>query len=294
MRSVVTSTGPSAQRTGERFGFATCGTDASEAFADEAVDLVFVTTQHDTHAALAEQALRANKAVWLEKPVGLDLEEIDAVARAAEDTSGLLMVGFNRRFSSHARAIREAFARRSSPASIHYAISAGAAPAGTWLMDPKVGGGRIVGEVCHFVDLCTYLIGAVPIEVSGHSISSDRAVDDSTTAVLRFADGSIASLSYLANSSTELPKERFEMHAEGRSALCDNYRVTQLPGGESVKGVNQDKGQRTALQETLAAVRGGQGSPIPLGEIVGVSRATAAIVEAIDLGRPVQVSPWTG
>lgn len=294
LESVVTSTGPSAMRTAERFGFAEAGTSVPEVLASDAVDLVFVTTQHDTHAAHAIAALEAGRSVWLEKPVGLSNEEVDAVAAAAEASEGFLTVGYNRRFSSHARAIRESFAKRSGPAAIHYVVAAGAMPVGTWITDPAVGGGRIVGEACHFVDLCTYLVGAAPTEVSAHAASRDRAVDDSTVSTLRFPDGSVASLSYLANASPELPKERFELHADGRSARCDNYRTTELPDGKRVKGVNQDKGQQTAVEETLAALRSGAASPIPLAEIVAVSRATQAIVDALEQGRPVSVAPWTG
>jgi len=277
LRSVVTSTGPSAQRTGERFGFATCGTDASEVFADDSVDLVFITTQHDTHAALAEQALRAGKSVWLEKPVGLTMEEVDSVARAAEETNGFLMVGYNRRFSSHARAVREAFAGRSGPMAIQYVVAAGATPGGTWLTDPKVGGGRVVGEVCHFVDLCTYLVGALPSGVQANVFGRNPETDDSALVVMRYPDGSTASIWYLANASDELPKERWEVHADGRSALCDNFRVTTLPGGKQLKGLNQDKGQATAIRETLAALREGRRSPIGLDEICSPSAVTLSI-----------------
>ena len=278
MQSVVTSTGPSAQRTGERFGFATCGTDASEVFADDAVDLVFVTTQHDTHATLAEQALRADKAVWLEKPVGLTMEEVDATLRAAEENDGFLMVGYNRRFSSHARAVREAFAKRSGPMAIQYVVAAGATPGGTWLTDPKVGGGRVIGEVCHFVDLCTYLVGAPPTGATANALGRDPETDDSTVIVVRYADGSTASISYLANASTELPKERWEVHADGKSAICDNFRVTTLPGGKQLKGLNQDKGQATAIAATWAAIREGEPSPITLDEIRSTSTITISLV----------------
>lgn len=278
MRSVVTSTGPSAQRTAERFDFTRCGTDAGEIFADADVDLVFVTTQHDTHAALAEQALRANKAVWLEKPVGLSMEEVDAVVGAVEETDGFLMVGYNRRFSAHARAVREAFAKRSGPMAIQYVVAAGSTPGGTWLTDPKVGGGRVIGEVCHFVDLCTYLVGQLPTGAQANVLGRDPETDDSIVVLIGYPDGSTASISYLANASSELPKERWEAHADGKSALCDNFRVTTLPGGKQLKGLNQDKGQATAIRETLAALRRREASPIGLDEIRSTSEITISLV----------------
>ena len=288
-RSIVTSTGPSARRTAERFGFEACGTDPGAVFGDEAVDLVFVATRHDTHAALAESALRAGKAVWLEQPVGLSRDEVDAVARAAVDTDGFLMVGYNRRFSPHARAVREAFARRAGPMAIQYVVSAGPAPAGTWLTDPKIGGGRIVGEACHFIDLCTYLVGQAPSAVQAQALGRDPETDDSTMLLLAFPDGSTAHVAYLANASTELSKERWEVHADGRSALCDNFRVTTLPGGRKVRGVNQDKGQKGALESCRRALAEGLGSPIALDEIVATSIASIATLESVARGERVAV-----
>ena len=287
-RTIVTSTGPSAQRTAERFGFAACGTDPAEVFADDSVDLVFITTRHDSHASLAEAALRAGKAVWLEKPVGLTMEEVESVARAVEETDGFLMVGYNRRFSSHARAVREAFANRAGPMAIQYVISAGPTPGGTWLTDPKVGGGRIIGEACHFVDLCTYLVGQLPNGVQARALGRDPETDDSTMALLSYPDGSTASISYLANASTELPKERWEVHADGKSAVCDNFRVTTLPGGKKVKGVNQDKGQERAVGEMVRALAASGASPMVVADLVGVSRATAGIGETERSREPIR------
>ena len=276
-RTIVTSTGPSAQRTAARFGFAACGTDPAEVFADDSVDLVFITTRHDSHASLAEAALRAGKAVWLEKPVGLTMEEVESVARAVEETDGFLMVGYNRRFSSHARAVREAFANRAGPMAIQYVISAGPTPGGTWLTDPKVGGGRIIGEACHFVDLCTYLVGQLPSGVQARALGRDPETDDSVMALLSYPDGSTASISYLANASTELPKERWEVHADGKSAVCDNFRVTTLPGGKKIKGVNQDKGQERAVGEMLGRLRDGRESPIAPRTVVSTAQAIESV-----------------
>jgi predicted dehydrogenase len=276
-RIVVTSTGPSAQRTAARFGFDACGTDPNDVLTDDAVDLVFIATRHDTHAPLAEAALRAGKAVWLEKPVGLTREEVESVARAAEETDGLLMVGYNRRFSAHARAVREAFVTRAGPMAIQYVVAAGPAPGGTWLTDPKVGGGRVVGEVCHFVDLCTYLVGQLPSGVESRALGRDPETDDSMMALLSYPDGSTASISYLANASADLPKERWEVHADGRSAICDNFRSTTLPGGRKVRGVNQDKGQAAAIEATLDAIRNGTRPALSLDEIVSTSSITLTI-----------------
>jgi predicted dehydrogenase/threonine dehydrogenase-like Zn-dependent dehydrogenase len=286
-RSIVTATGPSARRSAEKFGFASCGTDPYEAFGDPSVDLVFVATQHDSHAPLAEAALRARKAVWLEKPAALHEAQLDALARAVRETGGFLTVGYNRRFSSHARAIRAAFAARGGPMAIQYTVAAGPAPGGTWLVDPAVGGGRIVGEACHMVDLCGYLVGALPTSVFARALGRDPEVDDSTLLVLGFADGSTATIAYLANASTDLPKERFEVSADGRTAACENFRETRLPGGQRHKTLNQDKGQTEAVEVVIEAVRTGAPAPFTLDELLATSRATLRAAESAASGRAI-------
>jgi predicted dehydrogenase len=272
--SIVTATGPSALRTSEKFDFASCGTDPAEVFDNEAVDLVFIATQHDSHAALARDALRAGKAVWLEKPVGLDTASVRALVATARETQGFLSVGYNRRFSPHAKRVREAFAKRREPMALQYTIAAGPPPAGSWITDPKTGGGRIVGECCHFVDLCIYLVGELPTSVYARALGRDPGRDDSMVATIRFADDSIATLQYLANASSELPKERFEVSAEGVTAICDNFRSTRVLGQRPLKTMNQNKGQREAVLEVLEACRSGAGSPFGLEELAANSEAT--------------------
>ena len=289
--ALVTSTGPSARRTAEKFGFATCGTDAEAALADPQVDLVFVATRHDSHAELAARALRAGKAVWLEKPVGLTPEAVDEVVSAARETGGFLTLGYNRRFSRHARAVREAFAERRGPLAIRYTVAAGAPPAGTWITDPEVGGGRIVGEACHFVDLCCYLIGAPPTTVYARGLGRDPGVDDSLVALLGFADGSTATVEYLARASSELPKERFEVSGDGRTARCENYRETRLGGRKRLRTVNQDKGQATAVAEVVDALRAGRPSPFTPEEIAAVSHACFAMLASAASGQAVRLEP---
>lgn len=285
---LVAATGPSARATAEKFGFAACGTDPDEALADPDVRLVFIATRHDSHAQLAARALRAGKAVWLEKPPALDEEQLAELERAAHETGGFLTVGYNRRFSAHARAIRDAFAKRQGPLALHYLVAAGPTPRGTWLTDPKEGGGRIVGEVCHFVDLCTYLTGALPERAFARLLGGDAELDDSLAAQLVFADGSVAQIQYLAHASTTLPKERFEASADGRTATCENFRRTLFAGrSRAFRTVNQDKGQATAVREVAAAVRQDHPAPIPLEEITAVSRATFALLESARTGQEV-------
>ena len=281
-RTLVTATGASARRTAERFGFTSCGTEPTAVFDDPAVDLVFVATRHDSHAELASAALRRGKAVWLEKPVGLTPEQVEEVVEAARESGSFLTVGYNRRFSAHTRALRGAFAKREGPIAIHYAVAAGPPPAGSWITDPEVGGGRILGEVCHFVDLCTHLVGKPPATVYARALGRDLERDDSIVATLGYPDGSVASIEYLSRSDPGLPKERIEISGDGCTARSENFRVTTLGGGKTLKTLNQDKGQEASVAATLAAVRSGADSPIPLDEIAGVSAATFSIRRSLE------------
>ena len=212
-RWLIAATGASARASAERFAFESCGTVSDAALSDPNVDLVVVATRHDSHAAFAAAALRAGKAVWLEKPVALNEDDLALLEAAARETGGFLSVGYNRRFSSHARAIRAHFAQRAAPLSIHYSIAAGPPPRGTWITDPAIGGGRVIGEVGHFADLCSYLVGKPPSSVFARALGRDPQSDDSIAALLSFPDGSVATIDYLANADPSLPKERFEVPA---------------------------------------------------------------------------------
>jgi len=285
---IVTTTGPSAKRTAEKFGYENCGTDPEAAFSNADVDMVFIATQHDSHAHLAERAMRSGKAVWLEKPAGLNDEQVESLINTARDTGAFLALGYNRRFSSHARAIRDAFRDRSGPLAIHYTVAPGPTPIGSWLTDPAVGGGRVIGEVCHFVDLCAFLAGAPPVRVFARALGDNPETDDSIVALLGFADGSTATIEYLANASGELSKERFEVSSDGRTARCDGFRSTTISGQKKgVKTVNQDKGQATAVAEILTAVKRGERSPFGFVDLLGVSRSTFAMLESARSGREI-------
>ncbi len=289
---LVTATGPSGVASAKRFGFAACGTNPTAALTDPTVDLVFVATRHDSHASLACQALREGKAVWLEKPVGLSPEEVDQVLRAAAETEGFLTVGYNRRFSSHARAVRDAFADRQGPLAIHYVVAAGPPPTGSWIVDPAVGGGRIVGELCHFIDLCSFWVGSPPRSVYARALGREPERDDSTVVMLHFPDGSTATTEYLAGASRELPKERFEISGGGRTAQGENFHITRLPNGRRIRTVKPDKGQSTAVAEVVAAVRAGGPAPFTLAELAAVSRATFAVQRSLETGRAEEITPW--
>jgi polar amino acid transport system substrate-binding protein len=289
--TLVTATGASARRTAEKFGFSGCGTNPEAVFKDPNVNLVFIATRHDTHVPLALEAIDENKAVWVEKPVALSLEDLEVVAKKIAERDAFFAVGYNRRFSSHAREIRSFFESRSGPLSIHYTVAAGAPPRETWSMDPEEGGGRVIGETCHFVDLINYLVGQLCSSVYARFLSNDTEVDDSILAVLTYPDGSTCTLEYLAHTDPKLPKERFELSADGKTASCANFRTTELSGRRNFRSLGQDKGQATEIREVVEAVQQGQPSPFTLEEIANVSRVTFAMLESAATGTPVKIQP---
>jgi predicted dehydrogenase/threonine dehydrogenase-like Zn-dependent dehydrogenase len=287
--TLVTATGASARRTAEKFGFSGCGTNPEAVFKDPNVGLVFIATRHDTHVPLALRAMEEGKAVWLEKPVALSLEDLEVVARNVRSRDAFLAVGYNRRFSPHARRIHDFFQGRKGPVSIHYNVAAGPPPRESWSMDPVEGGGRAIGEMCHFVDLANYLTGQLCSSVYARFTTADASLDDSMIAVLSYPDGSTCTLEYVAHADPRLPKERFEVSAEGKTARCSNFRATELSGQRRFRSLSQDKGQATEIREVIEAVQRGEPSPFRLDEIVNVSRVTFAMLESAASGVPVDV-----
>lgn len=273
LSAVVTASGLSGVGSAESFGFAKAATDAAEVLEDDSISTVFIATRHDIHADLAVRALEAGKHVFVEKPLALTHDELDRVMAAARSSGGLLTVGFNRRF---APMVVEARKLLQGPAQIVYRINAGPLPADSWLTGAQ-GGGRIAGEVCHFVDTLSALAGADPIAWHG---LTDPATPDSIAASLRFADGTIGSILYSTTGDPSLPKERIEALANGVAFIIDDFsELTIHQGGKSKRRrASQDKGQRALVAAFLAARRGGE-PPIPLATLEAVSRATIDLAQ---------------
>ena len=295
LAGVCTARGATARDAAHRFRCPVATTDPARLLGDAGVDAVLVATPHSSHAALAAAALRAGKHVFVEKPLCLSGAELDEVERALEDAreagyAPCLMVGFNRRFSPHARALRGAFAERAAPMVVNYRVSAGAAPAGSWLADPAEGG-RIIGEACHFVDFCGALVGSPPVEVTAHSAGSggSGAAAQSAVLAIRYADGSLAAIQYITAGSPRLPKERCEVFADDRTAVLDDFRVTRFHGGgRSVRG-RQDKGFAEELRAFCDACRGGPW-PISWTGMAATHRVCFAAARSIETGRAVRLA----
>ena len=279
LTAVVTKTGLSATHSADKFGFATAATDVAAALDDPATGAVFIATRHDSHASLAARALTAGKHVFCEKPLALDSASLEAAVAAARSAPGILTVGFNRRFAPLLKQAKAALAPRSGPLMMLYRVNAGAIPGDSWVQRDE-GGGRILGEVCHFVDSLTYLCGALPVDVQAAAAQGHA---DAVSVALRFADGSVGTIVYSSLGDPSLPKEYLEAFAAGRAVTLDDFNSLTIHAGGKAKTVKaaQDKGQTALVAAFLAAARGEAEAPIPLDEIEAVSRATLAIEEAL-------------
>lgn len=276
LATVVTATGISAHGAAETFGFRRAATDPAEAIDDPAVSTVIIATRHDTHADLVVRALRAGKNVFVEKPLALTEADLQTVAEAAADSPGLLMVGFNRRFSPMVAEAREAIGSRAGPIAMTYRINAGHVPPESWLHGPE-GGGRIIGEVCHFVDTLAAIAGSPPTLVGS---ASPDGIADSLSAVLRFADGSTGTILYSSQGDPAVPKERIEVFANGCVIEIDDFSTIRISRGgrTKVRKARQDKGQVAMMQAFAKAMAGEAPAPIPLDDLLATTRVTFQMV----------------
>ncbi|HYP53404.1 MAG TPA: Gfo/Idh/MocA family oxidoreductase, partial [Pyrinomonadaceae bacterium] len=295
-RSIATASGVSARDVGEKYGFARFVSGADEVLEDADVNLLVVATRHDSHAELARRALERGLHVFVEKPLALNDEELDGVLSAAAESEGRLMVGFNRRFAPLARAAKEFFEDRRAPLSISYRVNAGRVPRTSWVQDPREGGGRVVGEVCHFIDLMQFLTGSFVTRVYAEQVASDDAeivAEDSVFVTLRFADGSNGSIAYLAEGDRALPKERVEIFGGGRTFVLDDFRAaaTYRDGRERKTAARgQDKGQAEEVSAACAVVLEGRPAPVTLAELAATTRATFRILDSLRTGEAKEVN----
>jgi polar amino acid transport system substrate-binding protein len=293
--SIATASGVTAVDAAKKFGFVQAVSGAEEIIADAGINLVVIGTHHDLHAELATRALASGKHVFVEKPLALNGEELAEVIGAAAFSEGQLMVGFNRRFSPLAIKAQEFFSNRRAPLSILYRVNAGQVSTQDWTQDAVEGGGRIIGEVCHFVDLMQFWTGSVPVSVFAQAIAANRVDvtnEDSVFITLRFADGSNGCVAYLAEGDKALAKERVEIFGEGKTFVLDDFRGASLyhDGRETkTRAGAQDKGQAAQVRAVCEAVLKGGAAPIELKSLVATTRATFAIRESLRTGQPVGV-----
>ena len=295
LSTLVTERGASAEHGQGTFGFANADTDPAAVMQDSAVNAVVVATRHDSHADLAARALAAGKSVWVEKPLALTFEQLNAVIEARNgqaDTGGaFFMIGFNRRFAPATERLRDALQRHAGPKVISIRVNAGAIPAEHWVHDLESGGGRLVGEACHFIDLARALVGAAITRIDAQAAANTDGAADDAAISLSFADGSLANIVYTARGDASSGKERIEAHAGGATYLIDDFRALTVSGDAGTKPWKgaQDKGFDTALTAFTQAVAKGGPAPVDEAELVETSAATLAVLESLRVGSPVEL-----
>jgi predicted dehydrogenase/threonine dehydrogenase-like Zn-dependent dehydrogenase len=281
--AVMTNSGTTSKRVSERFGFRFCTSEPRDIFENDGINTVFVATRHDSHARYVTQALRAGKHVFVEKPLCLTPEELAEIEDLYRTTAGRhLMIGFNRRFAPHALELKKHLGQ--GPISMLYRINAGSIPPDHWIQDKGLGGGRILGEACHFIDFCTYLCGALPRSVHAAALPDPHGLHDTVSVNLEFADGSIAAVCYFANGSTELPKEYVEVYDAGLTGILRDFKELEIHStGKShrKKSFIQDKGQARMVREFIRTVDVGGLPLISAAEIFAVARATFSVQESL-------------
>ena len=287
LRIVASNGGFSGVNAGKKFGFSKTTTDEKTLFEDGETETIVIATRHNTHAEFVLEALRAGKNVFVEKPLCLNLEELSKIKSEVEEPSGLkplvLMVGFNRRFAPQIKKIKELIDDITVAKSFIMTVNAGSLPLDHWTQDTAVGGGRIVGEACHFIDLLRFLAGSSISEHSCHAMASESG--DTVTIQLGFRDGSVGSIHYFANGNNAFPKERLEVFADGGILQLDNFTKLSGFGWPKFAKMNlrrQDKGQENCVKSFLDALKKGQTSPIPIEEVFEVSRVTIELSESLN------------
>ncbi|MFQ5803848.1 MAG: Gfo/Idh/MocA family oxidoreductase [Candidatus Methylomirabilales bacterium] len=296
LAGVATASGSSAYHVARTFGFDYATADPQEILGDANIDCVIIATRHDSHARLVGAALRAGKDVFVEKPLALSVAEILDVAEAWRDNEVRLMVGFNRRHSSHTAALRGFLASVGGPILLHCRVNAGNVPARSWVNDPLLGGDRVRGEVCHFVDLAHYLLDDYALAAEAVGLPPKRADDpvEDLAAVLLFPDGSVANVVYTARGHRALARERIEVFREGRAAVIDNFRATRFYGlgaPRTYRTWRLDRGYRGELSVWFDALRKGRQAPVSFATYAASTLATLAVAEALVSRRRVDLDP---
>jgi predicted dehydrogenase len=273
----ATTTPLSAANAQKKFGFARVSTDARRMLEDPGVDAVMIFTPHGSHAALVESALRAGKAVFVEKPLAISVEGLGSVLRAVEESGNdRLMVGFNRRFAPLLIRLRAAMGESGAPQFLQYRVNAGPTPAEGWYGDRARHGGRFVGEGCHFVDAAAWWLGARPVAVAARSVGNDP---DDMAVVVEYDNGAVATISYMTRGDPRYPKELLEVASHGMSAKLDNFvsaEIWRKGARRRFRAFIADKGQSAEMDAFVKAARSGAPMPIPLESLVETTAVTLA------------------
>jgi predicted dehydrogenase/threonine dehydrogenase-like Zn-dependent dehydrogenase len=289
LKGVLTSTGTTSKRVAERFNFEFCTADENDILKNSEINTVFIATRHDSHAEYLIKSLKANKNVFVEKPLCIKATELEEIINTKrENENAQILVGFNRRFSSLSELLKKHIGN--GPMSMIYRINAGKIAADSWIQDIETGGGRIIGEACHFVDYLTWLNGSLPVRVFATSLPDPENNNDTVNINLTFSNGSTGIVAYYANGPKSLPKEYIEVFNAGAAGVLSNFKELKVFGKVKMKKklFNQDKGQKQMVEKFIQGLKDGQ-SLIPFDEIVTVTKACFAVIESLKTGLPVNL-----
>ena len=296
--SLASARGLSAQAIGKKYNFQRAESDFEALLQADDINTLAILTRHHLHAEQVIAALNAGKHVFCEKPLALNRDELDDVARALGKSGQLLMVGFNRRFAPLALKLKRFLEPINQPLMMTCRVNAGLLPPEHWQHDPQLGGGRLIGEACHFIDFLTYLSGETPIRVSAQALPDSGIYhEDNFSLTLEFPDGSLGQIVYVANGDRALSKERIEVFGGGRAAVLDDFRRLELISGGRRRvhrsWLRQDKGHRAEWQSFVHSIRSGDPAPIPFDQIFAVTAASFAALDSMRANQPVDVGSFT-
>jgi len=291
--TVVTRNGMNAKNVAQKFGFNKASSDPSDILENETINTVFIATQHDTHARYVMDCLKKGKKVFVEKPLALSTEELDSVAKVYNSSeSPALLVGFNRRFAEVSIRAKEEFRSIGEPLVMNFRVNAGFIPKDHWTQT-KSGGGRIIGEICHFIDLMQFLTNAEPVKIFAECIDaqSDKLKNDDNIAItVKFSDGSVGNLVYAANGDKGLPKERFELYGGNTVFIIDDFKQGILYRNNQKKVIkNTGKGHKQEIEVFMKAVSDGNPMPISFRSMCLTTLTTFKIVESLSTGLPQEI-----
>jgi len=286
-KGIMTNTGTTSKRVAERFGFEFCTSNENDILGNDEINTVFIVTRHDSHAEYVLKAINANKHAFVEKPLCITEEDLEKIINTYQGKQQIL-VGYNRRYSPLSETLKSKIA--SGPMTMIYRVNAGKIPSDTWIQDMELGGGRIIGEACHFIDYLTWLNGSLPTKVYATAIPDAEKNNDTVNIQMDFANGSSGVIAYYANGPKSLPKEYIEVYSSGVAGILNNFKELKVFGKTKFKKklFNQDKGQKPMIDKFLSAIISGK-PLIPFEEIVAVSKASIAVLKSLQTGEPVKI-----
>lgn len=290
VHTIVSANGVSGTMLAKKYNIPCSTTNFSEAINNPDIDLVMITTRHNLHASMVIEALKADKHVFVEKPLAITQYELDTIIDTYKSHPNLLMVGFNRRFSPHAKKIKTLLG--DSQMNIIATMNAGFIPQNMWVHDPYLGGGRIIGEACHYIDLLIYLTGSLVKSVCMNAMGTNPSdTTDNATILLKFDNGSTGVINYFANGNKGYAKERFEVYSQEKTLILDNFRKLQGFGFKNFSSMNTtlDKGHQEQFNQLINSVSKGDICPISIREIINTSQTTISALKSLKEGKWIEV-----